>query len=66
MVPIGVAKKTAIKYRDQNGILRTKNCGTAESVRECISWIKRQGFEVISKNVVDSSSHPRRGQTKPR
>lgn len=48
-----VAKKVSIKYCDRSGIIRTKNCGNAKSVRDCISWLKRAGLELVGKEVID-------------
>lgn len=55
MVSAGT-RKIAIKYKDGTGVVRIKNCGNAESVRECISWLKRQGFEFIGKEAVQEST----------
>ncbi|MDO8668978.1 MAG: hypothetical protein Q7K65_01655 [Candidatus Buchananbacteria bacterium] len=45
-------KKIAIQYQDGAGIQRVKNCGNAASVRECITWLKREGFKFLGKEVV--------------
>lgn len=48
-----VAKKVSIKYRDGSGSIRTKHCGNAKGVRACITWLKREGLELIDKEVID-------------
>ena len=43
----------AILYKDSCGTVRTKHCGNAASVRECISWLKRERFEFIGKKKIE-------------
>ncbi|NCN07915.1 hypothetical protein GW933_04525 [Candidatus Falkowbacteria bacterium] len=47
--------KTAVEYKDGDGVNRVKHCGNAKGVRECITWIKRQGHELIGKKAVSES-----------
>lgn len=53
--------KIAIRYKDHAGTLRTKHCGNAASVRECVSWLKREGLKFINKETVEGSSAKRTG-----
>lgn len=42
-------KKFVVKYKDKSGKIRTKHCGNSDSVRECISWLRRDGLELVSR-----------------
>ena len=55
-----MAEKIAITYKDVNGNIRIKNCGNAESTRQCISWLKRKGFKFISKQAISTGNKPSR------
>lgn len=57
----GSSTKIAIRYKDSTGTIRTKHCGTSESVRECISWLKREGFDFISRGPVENGSARKSG-----
>ena len=46
------SKKIAVHYKDAKGRERAKNCGNAEGVRACLSWLRRKGFEFIGKKEI--------------
>lgn len=56
--------KTAISYEDRCGNVKTKHCGTSDSVRECVSWLKRQGLKLLSKKHISSEGVLRTGTRK--
>ncbi len=45
-------KVFVVKYKDKAGKIRTKHCGNSDSVRECISWLKRDELELVSKEII--------------
>jgi len=55
-VALSNRQKRVIRYQDLRGVERTKNCGSAESARQCISWLKREGFEFISQEIIEKET----------
>jgi len=53
-------RKIVIKYRDRNGIVRTKSCGNAAAIRECKSWLLREGFEYLGQEDIRASRKPQK------
>ena len=48
--------KTAIVYKDTHGNIRTKHCGSAQGVRDCVSWLRHQGLIFLSKEIIPKDS----------